>query len=623
ITMETPKAKDVKKGISLLWETLQCPICLDLMTAPVSTKCDHQFCKFCMMKLLDNTKQNKANCPVCKAKITKRSLQESPGFQRLVTGLKGMILAYENDTGTNFQGCQKKVNSKASIPEKDHNVSKQCADSEGGILDNSTSPKNKNTTKRPERNGCICHQDFGGVEIESGEKASSLRPEKDAKNSTSELPNAEILSEVPVVPNSTSPPEIALKEPTLEGDNPNSNTQNCAQVETECTGIRNEEDSQQNTEQLVRSFKATKRRSFHLGGAPNTKKICSSDQENVECAAAEENQYVCSSVAKEQKHTTIPEINQEALGNSENKSCDLISPSNSPNLTRKAVVEKPHQVVVEALIPDSCSGQEGSVGNPVVWNCVGSPLTPNKVSERELESPCLSFIPKLGESGLLFTDVERNEPNITSKYSQITENQPDCAAREDFGDSISVRSSRGNHSANAAEQILNEESSLTPDGLVMPVTQTVHEAKSSTHGSGELSTHSSIKGMYRKKKKKRAKRLKSSSDLSDCAGEELPTLNEILDEQLVCERTLKYFLGIAGRKWVMSFQFILLCLQQSSFEVKGDVVNGSNHQGPMRARKTEDDNVSPFHTLNRMAVKLYVFHLYIYISQSVTPLQIF
>lgn len=439
------------------------------------------------------------------------------------------------------QERHKKVNLKANIPEIDSNVAKQSEDTEGGTLDNPASSKYRNMTKSPKRNGCIYNQDLGGIEnMESGERASCLRPEEEAEQSISEVPNAETLSEasaachVPVVPSSTSPTEAALVDPTLESDNPTNHSPNSIQLETsacgtKCVGIEIEEDkndSELDTEQLLRSFKATKRKSFHLGGGPNVKRSHGSDQEN----QAEENQYVCSAVesAKKRIHTKLPEItNQKALSDCENLSCsDLIPPSNSPGLTRKTVVEKPDQVVVEASIPDrSFSGQDSAVGNCVLRNSDSSPLTPNKTSKYEIESPCLSVVPKVGDSGLCFTAVEHDELNVPSKYSEITESQPECTTREEIRDSILAPSSSGKHSANTAEQILNAESSLTPDGLGIPVGQTVHEAKSYSYGSGEISVHSSIKSMHRKRT--RAQRLESSSDSSDCTGEELPTLTEI------------------------------------------------------------------------------------------------
>ncbi|XP_034070174.1 breast cancer type 1 susceptibility protein homolog isoform X1 [Gymnodraco acuticeps] len=425
------------------------------------------------------------------------------------------------------QEGHKKANWRANKAEKESIIAKQSEEAKDGELDDMPSPKNESMTKVAEQNGCIYGDDLGGIEnMESGE-----RPTPNAPDSIVEVPNTDTWSEassacnVAVVPSSTSPHEDTVVPPTLERHNPANHLPNNTRLETltsqtKCAGAENKDDnndSELDTEQLLKSFKATKRKSFNLGGS-NVKRTRGFGQENVQVSEEKDSKRVGSGVesVNNQMYTKESEMtNQEALRDNETSSCcDFISPSISPSRTRKPV-EKADQVVVEASIPDSgCSGQDSSFSR----NNVSSALTPNKVSKRKIESPNLSAVPRVVDSGLRYTAAEHDELNEPSKYSQITEKQLDAGKGMEIRDVCNANAG-GTHSVNTAEHFVNTEFSLTPSGLSAPVVQIRDSC-----GSGELSAHSSLK--RKPKKRKKFQRLESSSE-SDHREEELPTLTEI------------------------------------------------------------------------------------------------
>uniref|UniRef100_A0A8C9MU06 RING-type E3 ubiquitin transferase n=1 Tax=Serinus canaria TaxID=9135 RepID=A0A8C9MU06_SERCA len=92
----------VQNVLSAMQKNLECPICLDVVQEPVSTKCDHIFCRFCMFKLINKKKKGVVECPLCKSEVTKRSLKENSRFKQLIEGLLETIHAFELDTGVKF-----------------------------------------------------------------------------------------------------------------------------------------------------------------------------------------------------------------------------------------------------------------------------------------------------------------------------------------------------------------------------------------------------------------------------------------------------------------------------------------------------------------------------------------
>nr|XP_028557582.1 breast cancer type 1 susceptibility protein isoform X1 [Podarcis muralis] len=96
-----PSIAEVRGILLAMQKNLECPICLEVMKEPVSTNCAHIFCSFCMFKLLKQ-KKGAVRCPLCNAKVTKRSLWEDVRFKQVIKVVLEAIRAFEHDTGLKF-----------------------------------------------------------------------------------------------------------------------------------------------------------------------------------------------------------------------------------------------------------------------------------------------------------------------------------------------------------------------------------------------------------------------------------------------------------------------------------------------------------------------------------------
>ncbi|PNJ06975.1 BRCA1 isoform 19, partial [Pongo abelii] len=84
------RVEEVQNVINAMQKILECPICLELIKEPVSTKCDHIFCK---------------------------SLQESTRFSQLVEELLKIICAFQLDTGLQYANSYNFAKKENNSPE--------------------------------------------------------------------------------------------------------------------------------------------------------------------------------------------------------------------------------------------------------------------------------------------------------------------------------------------------------------------------------------------------------------------------------------------------------------------------------------------------------------------------
>ncbi|XP_061247934.1 breast cancer type 1 susceptibility protein isoform X7 [Bos javanicus] len=647
--------EEVQNVLSAMQKILECPICLELIKEPVSTKCDHIFCKFCMLKLL-NQKKGPSQCPLCKNDITKRSLQESTRFSQLVEELLKIIHAFELDTGLQFANSynfsRKEDNSPEHLKEEVsiiqsmgyRNRAKRLWQSEP---ENPTLQETSLTVElsnlgivRSLRTKQQTQSQNKSVYIELGSDSSEDTVNKASYFSVGDHELLEITPQGAKAKTNLNPAEKAACE-FSEKDITNTEHHQLSikdLITTQKHATETHPEKYQG-EAVSDHVSETSLSEDGVGLSSQSDILTTQQRDTMQDNLLKLQQEMAELEAVLEQHGSQPSHSSASL------TADSRGPEHLLNLEqdtseRAILTSEKSRDYSRSQNPESLSadkfpvsldsstnknkepGMERSSPSKFQlsdnrWymhssrslqdrNCPSqkepinvADMEEQQLAKREAQDLMGSFLPRQDQEGTpylksgisLFSHEPESDPSEdrAAEPAHVHSMPPSASALKlsQFRVEESTKNPAAAHITNTTRCNLREESMSKEKPEVISSTER-SKKRLSMVASGLTPKELMLVQKFARK---------HHVTLTNLITEETTHVIMKTDPEFVCERTLKYFLGIAGGKWVVSYFWVTQSikerkmLDEHDFEVRGDVVNGRNHQGPKRARESRDKKI--------------------------------
>ncbi|XP_010967242.1 breast cancer type 1 susceptibility protein isoform X4 [Camelus ferus] len=651
--LSADRIEEVQNVLNAMQKILECPICLELIKEPVSTKCDHIFCKFCMLKLL-NQKKGPSQCPLCKNDITKRSLQENTRFSQLVEELLKIIHAFELDTGLQFANSYNFS--------KKQNISPEHIKEEVSIIQSMGYRNRAKRLQQSESENPSLQETSLGIQLSNLGIVRSLRTKQQTQpqNKSVYIELGSDSSEDTVNKASyCSVGDHKLLEITPQGTKAETSVNPAEKAACEFSeDITNTEHHRSSNKDLTTTEKheTEKHPEKYQGEAASG--YASETSFSEDCSGLSSQSGILTTQQRDTMQDNLIKLQQEMAELEAVLEQHGSQPSrSSPSLVADSCAPKdllnPEQNTSEKAVLTSEKSSEYPISqNPESLSAdkfkgsLDSSTSKNEEPGRERSSPSRSqssdnrWYTHSHSRSLQSRNCQSQKELI--KVVDVEEQQLTKSEAQDLmersympgqdlegtpylksGISLFSDDPASNPSEDRAPNVCSMPSSTS--ALKLPQFQVEESAESpaAAHTTKTAGCNVREESVSREKPevvsspKRGNKRIsmvasgltpkelmlvqkfarKHHITVTNLVTEETTHVIMKTDAEFVCERTLKYFLGIAGGKWVVSYFWVTQSikerkmLDEHDFEVRGDVVNGRNHQGPKRARESQDRKI--------------------------------